>query len=112
MIHYIENETDFYDKLSSAGELLVVVDWFATWCGPCQKTNPKVQLLAETYKDKIMILKVDTDKCRDLKLKHRIEYVPTFIFFWNGERLDGIVDEADVKKVESYVLRYLATSTC
>jgi thioredoxin 1 len=111
-IFHIEDEADFLQHLSAAGDLLVVVDFFATWCGPCKNIEPKLEILAEKFSGKIMILKIDTDKCRELKLKHGIRYVPTFIFFWNGERLDGVVDEANSKKVEVLIEKYLASTTC
>ncbi|KAG5667822.1 hypothetical protein PVAND_015791 [Polypedilum vanderplanki] len=109
-IFHIEDEEDFQQQLANAGEKLVVVDFFAMWCGPCQSVNPKLEIIAEKYSEKIVILKIDTDKCRPLKLKYGIRYVPTFIFFWNGERLDGIVDEANSRKVENYIEKYLATT--
>ncbi|KAL7014538.1 hypothetical protein ACKWTF_015994 [Chironomus riparius] len=107
MLQEVQSEEDFNDKISSAGNLLVVVDFHATWCGPCKNAEPKLEKLIESNKDLIMILKVDIDKIPELKKRFSIKYVPTFIFFWNGEKLDGVVDEADVRKVEKYVDKYL-----
>ena len=110
MIQEVENEADFNEKISSAGNLLVVVDFHATWCGPCKSAEPKLERLIESNKDQVIVLKVDIDQIPELKQRYAVKYVPTFIFFWNGEKLDGIVDEADVKKVEKLVDKYLASS--
>jgi thioredoxin 1 len=103
----IESESNFQQRLASAGELLVVVDFYVAWSGSCKNIDGKLEVLADKYDGKILILKVDIDKCWELKVKHEIKYAPTFKFFWNGEKLDGIVDEGNAKKVESLIVKYL-----
>ena len=70
---------------------LVLVDFFATWCGPCKMMAPVIDQLAEEMDGKAKIFKVDVDEARDLAAKYRIMSVPTLMFFKNGEVVDQIM---------------------
>lgn len=70
---------------------IVLVDFFATWCGPCQMLAPILSEIAEEYNE-IKIVKVDIDKARDLAIKNRVEAVPTMIIYKDGKvakRMEG-----------------------
>lgn len=67
------------------GDKLVLVDFMATWCGPCQKMKPSIKKLREELKDKITITEVDVDERKDLSAKFEIEAMPTLVFFKNGK---------------------------
>ncbi|MDH8701631.1 thioredoxin 1 [Dysgonomonadaceae bacterium PH5-43] len=78
------------------GEVPVLVDFFATWCGPCKMMHPVVEELAKELKGKVRVLKVDIDKNTSLANKYKIQSVPTFIFFKKGEiqwRDSGVVSK-------------------
>lgn len=66
-------------------EVPVLVDFFATWCGPCKMMSPVVEELAKEMEGKAKVYKVDTDEERDLAIKYGIMSIPTFIVFKNGE---------------------------
>lgn len=70
---------------------LVLVDFFATWCGPCKMMAPVIDQLAEEMDGKAKIFKIDVDEARDLAAKYRIMSVPTLMFFKNGEVVDQIM---------------------
>ncbi|MBZ4666916.1 MAG: hypothetical protein JG775_68 [Defluviitaleaceae bacterium] len=70
---------------------LVLVDFFATWCGPCKMMAPVIDQLAEEMNGKVKIFKIDVDEARDLAAKYRIMSVPTLMFFKNGEVADQIM---------------------
>lgn len=69
------------------GEQLTLVDFFATWCGPCKMMHPILEQLKEKMGDDIRILKVDVDKNEALSMQYRIQSVPTLILFKKGEML-------------------------
>lgn len=79
----MENIKDYLQYLKGfdyTGETPVVIDFFATWCGPCQYMSPLIQKLAEEFEGKIKVLKVDVDKNQALAEAARIMSIPTFFF--------------------------------
>lgn len=68
-------------------EQLTLVDFFATWCGPCKMMHPILEQLKEKMGDDIRILKVDVDKNEALSMQYRIQSVPTLMLFKKGEML-------------------------
>ena len=65
----------------------VVIDFWATWCGPCQRMTPIVEELAEQYKDSAVIGKYNIEEENDLTTEFRIMSIPTILFFKNGEQV-------------------------
>ena len=77
-----------------ASNLPTLVDFYATWCGPCQTMHPILDEIKSKEKDKIRILKIDVDKNPAIAEKFKIKGVPTFILFKSGEvvwRKSGII---------------------
>ena len=64
---------------------LVLVDFFATWCGPCKMLAPIISEISEEYSDKIKVCKVNVDENNELAMKYNIVSIPTLVFFKNGE---------------------------
>lgn len=69
----------------------VLVDFWATWCGPCRMVAPIVDELATEYEGKAVITKCDVDSSSEVPLKYGIRNIPTILFFKNGELKDKIV---------------------
>lgn len=83
----------------------VVVDCWATWCGPCVGMAPTIDSLAEEYEGRVVIGKYNVDEESDLSGKYRVMSLPTILFFKNGEktaiRAVGSQDRASLKaKIE------------
>ena len=84
------------------GNQLTLVDFFATWCGPCKMMHPVLEQLKHELGDSIRIIKLDVDKNKALALQYRIQSVPTLMLFKNGEnvwRQSGAMRLADLKSL-------------
>lgn len=66
----------------------VIIDFWATWCGPCMAMSPIVDELAAEYDGKVVIGKYNVDEESDLSSKYRIMSIPTFLFFKDGKKVD------------------------
>ena len=77
---------------------LVVIDFWAEWCGPCKMVGPIIDQLAEEYKENVVVGKVDVDNNDDATAKYSIRNIPTTVFIKNGEVVDKLVG-AGSKKV-------------
>ncbi|KAB1157720.1 thioredoxin [Flavobacterium luteum] len=65
----------------------VLVDFYATWCGPCQMLSPVLKQVKDNLGERITIIKIDTDKNQELASKYNVRGVPTMILFKNGKQL-------------------------
>ena len=70
---------------------LLVVDFYATWCGPCKKLSPTLDEVSEELGEQVNIVKVDVDESEDLAMDYGIRSVPTVLFFKNGQQVDKFV---------------------
>ena len=84
------------------GSQLTLVDFFATWCGPCKMMHPVLDQLKEEMGDSLRIIKIDIDKNEALMEQYRIQSVPTLMLFRKGDALwrqSGAMSLSDLKKV-------------
>lgn len=79
-----------FTKILESGEPMLV-DFFATWCGPCKMLAPVMEELAADYEGKLHVLKVDTDENQSLAMNYGIMNIPTVLFFQGGNEVDRIV---------------------
>ena len=73
------------------GEKLVIVDFWATWCGPCRMLSPLLDEVEEEMSDKITVVKVNVDDADEIAMRYRIMSIPTLLFFKNGQVVDKTV---------------------
>ncbi|KAK7161548.1 hypothetical protein R3I94_004279 [Phoxinus phoxinus] len=101
MIIIIEDQDGFDKALAEAGDKLIVVDFTATWCGPCQSIAPFYKGLSEnpSYSN-VVFLKVDVDDAQDVAQSCEIKCMPTFHFYKNGKKLDDFSGSNQAKLEE------------
>ena len=76
-----------FAEMLSESELPVLVDFYATWCGPCQMMVPVLQEVSAQMKGQVKVVKIDNDKYPDLASEHHIYALPTLVLFKNGKTI-------------------------
>ena len=90
-----------FEEIVNNGELPVVVDFWATWCGPCRMISPIIDKMAEKYEGRVNVTKCNVDDSTDIPVKFGIRNIPTILFFKGGELVDrvvGAVPQAEIEK--------------
>jgi thioredoxin 1 len=96
---------DFTNRVLNA-KGLVLVDFWATWCGPCKMIAPSVESLAETHAGRVLVGKVDVDKEQSLAVKYQIEGIPTLLLFADGQPVDKIEGFAPLTEIEAMIQKH------
>jgi thioredoxin 1 len=74
---------------------VLLLDFYATWCGPCKLMDPKIKRLQTKYGDKVKVIKIDTDKNKSVAIRQLVSELPTFVFYKNGKEFWRGVGEQD-----------------
>ena len=84
-------------------ELPVLVDFFATWCGPCKMIAPVIAELAEKYEGKVKVGKVNVDEENELAMKYQISSIPTLVLFKEGKIINIKVGLSSKSEIENMI---------
>ena len=102
------NENDFEEKvLEKSKEKPVVVDFYADWCAPCQMLGPIMEKIAEEFKDKIVLVKIDTDNNPSVSQKYGVSGIPAVKMFKDGEVVDEFVGLQSEDMVKEWIKKNL-----
>ena len=85
----IATNTNFAELLQDGK--LVIVDFWAVWCGPCRMLSPLLDEVEEEMADKVTVVKVNVDDADEIAMQYRIMNIPTLLFFKNGQPVDKTV---------------------
>jgi len=99
-IHLTEKS---FDEVLVATEGLVMVDFWAEWCGPCQVIAPVLEELAEASEGRVALMKVNVDENHGLAARYGIQSIPTILFFKEGAVVDRVLGAAPKAVLQSIV---------
>lgn len=95
-------EIESFENEIANSQIPIIVDFFASWCGPCKMLAPVLEKVKEKFEGSLEIIKVDIDKSPDLAGKYNVMSVPTLMFFSSGElvrREVGFLPEEKIFKI-------------
>jgi protein disulfide-isomerase len=96
-----------FEEMLAGSELPVLVDFYATWCGPCQMMAKILVQVNSQLKDQMQIVKIDTDRYPEIASQHQIQALPTLVLFKQGQpvdRIEGVLTAEDlVPRLRSHI---------
>lgn len=100
-------DANFAEEIE-AGEGLTIIDFWATWCGPCKMVAPIVEELAGEYEEKgLRVGKLDVDTNPSVTTRFHVTSIPSILFFKDGELVDKVVGAVPRPKLEEKILEHL-----
>jgi thioredoxin 1 len=100
MVRVINSQEELVAAQEESNNNVFLLDFYADWCGPCRRLTPKLEELAEQYKDIVTILKVNVDDAEDVSKNHRISCMPTLVYVVNGQVFEDLrIEGADEDKI-------------
>lgn len=96
----VEITKDNFETLRN-GDLPLVVDLWATWCGPCKAISPLVSKLAEEYDGKLVVGKCDVEQNEDITMEYAVRNIPTLLFFKDGKLVNKHVGPPSESKMRA-----------
>lgn len=91
----VKKQFSSFQELLEASPTPVLVDFYATWCGPCKVMSPILEQVGANLRDRLQVVKIDTDHYPTIASEYQIQALPTLVLFKNGqpvERIEGVVN--------------------
>ena len=99
-------DSNFEDEVISS-EMLVLVDFWAVWCGPCRMIAPELKKLSEEKSGELKIGRLNVDNNRDIAIKYGISSIPTLLLFKNGQVVKKLIGAMSKDKILTEISQFL-----
>ena len=99
----IEITKENFEEVVLKNELPVLVDFWATWCGPCKMIGPLVEELSEEMAGKVVVGKLNVDKQPELAMKYQVMSIPTLVLFEDGTALKRTIGFMDKDTIKNFI---------
>jgi len=109
MSNIVEVTDTNFDSEVTKSDVPVMIDFWATWCGPCRMIAPFVEEASNTYNGKLKVAKVDVDNNQRIAAKYSIMSIPALMFFKNGEVVDQVLGAIPKKTLFDRIDKILAS---
>lgn len=100
-----------FNELVSTSDKLIMVDFWAEWCGPCRILKPELEKLAEKHADKVILVKIDVDQQDNypLAVQYQVNSIPQVTFFKNGAQVDQFIGVVPPIRIEEIIEQHTKT---
>ena len=98
----VQITSENFEKLKN-GSMPLVIDFWATWCGPCRMVAPIIEEMSKAHDGRVVIGKCDVEENEDLAMEFGIRNIPTILFFKNGAIVDKLVGAVGKAKIEEKI---------
>lgn len=102
-MHEINLTNQNFEEEVLKSDLPVLVDFFATWCGPCKMIAPVISEISEVYKDKVKVGKVNVDEENELAMRYQISSIPTLVLFKDGKAVKSLIGLSSKSEIENII---------
>ena len=109
LIITINNKAEFEQYVKSTEDKYILVYFFATWCAPCKKLSEKFNELAEKYRDKLIVLKLNIDDLEEIAVEYDVTVMPSFTIVKEGKKLEHFFGNK-LEQVDKLAEKYLANT--
>ena len=96
-----------FDNVTTAGDKLIMVDFWASWCAPCRAIAPILEKLAQEYPDKLTVGKINIDEQQELAIRHGISSIPTIQLYKDGKIVETLIGLRPYQDFKDVVDRYI-----
>jgi thioredoxin 2 len=105
----VEADAESFDE-AVASDLVVLVDFWAPWCGPCRRVSPAVESLGRTHAGQLKVVKLDIDAAPDIARRFDVASIPTLLIVRDGAEVDRIIGAVPADRISSTLAPHLAAA--